>query len=58
MKKVGLSEEQARRYPHEFSGGQRQRIGIARAAKASSRSWSSRIEPVSALDASIQAQRF
>jgi ABC-type glutathione transport system ATPase component len=28
---VGLSHEQARRFPHEFSGGQRQRIAIARA---------------------------
>jgi oligopeptide transport system ATP-binding protein len=28
---VGLSNEHANRYPHEFSGGQRQRIGIARA---------------------------
>ena len=26
---VGLSKEQANRFPHEFSGGQRQRIGIA-----------------------------
>lgn len=28
---VGLSEEHADRFPHEFSGGQRQRVGIARA---------------------------
>ena len=27
---VGLTGDQANRYPHEFSGGQRQRIGIAR----------------------------
>ena len=27
LDKVGLSSEQATRYPHEFSGGQRQRIG-------------------------------
>jgi oligopeptide/dipeptide ABC transporter ATP-binding protein len=28
--KVGFTQEQMNRYPHEFSGGQRQRIGIAR----------------------------
>lgn len=28
---VGLRQEHAKRYPHQFSGGQRQRIGIARA---------------------------
>jgi peptide/nickel transport system ATP-binding protein/oligopeptide transport system ATP-binding protein len=31
LRKVGLEDYHARRYPHEFSGGQRQRIGIARA---------------------------
>jgi len=31
LETVGLVQEHASRYPHEFSGGQRQRIGIARA---------------------------
>src|SRR3954465_10043281 len=31
FRRVGLTPEQMRRYPHEFSGGQRQRLGIARA---------------------------
>src|SRR5437763_12531309 len=31
LQEVGLREEYASRYPHEFSGGQRQRVGIARA---------------------------
>jgi oligopeptide/dipeptide ABC transporter ATP-binding protein len=55
LERVGLNPDVVDRFPHEFSGGQCQRIAVARVLAARP-SCIVADEPISALDASAQAQ--